>query len=267
MSISWHVSEVENRFKRVFLGPKWGYDNGKEALGGRQPTIFYFSGILVSSFFYFIVTNITNTKRFSFYEAGKFLKMPSASPAKIVVTQYSCCDTTISSKFLITKERWSSAKKNQFFFILPSKPWHGTEIVTRFWCQTFSTLTFQNRVTPAKIVTRFASQFSNFLLPPKSRYATQIASRFWWIFQKNISVTLKSRHGKTQPWRDFARAYKYPTSFKNFPHPFFLLLLCPIFPWNPNHKFYLFSHQFLTILTLPNTKLTKNLHLYTINLH
>ena len=39
-------------------------------------------------------------------------------------------------------------------------------------------------------------------------------------FSKNITVTLKSRHGKTQPWPDFARAYKYPTSFKNFPHPF-----------------------------------------------
>ena len=35
MSINWHVSEVKNRFERVFLGPKWGYDNGlvKKCLG------------------------------------------------------------------------------------------------------------------------------------------------------------------------------------------------------------------------------------------
>ena len=27
-------------------------------------------------------------------------------------------------------------------------------------------------------------------------------------FSKNNTVTLKSRHGKTQPWRDFSRAYR-----------------------------------------------------------
>jgi len=110
--------------------------------------------------------------------------------------------------------RWKSSRNIKITFspsaykIVPrySKSWHDFEVNEQDFDH------HQNRVTPRKIVARFLQKFWVALWYP-NRVTTLKSWHDLVKILKKMTVTTKSRHGKTQPWRDFLHAYKNPALF------------------------------------------------------
>ena len=152
------------------------------------------------------------------------------------------CDTEVVHNFLLmtfgSKVEVQSQFKKNIFQPLPIKSYHGISNRGTILRSTSRTL------TTSKIASRQEKSWHDFVkknlscsLVPKSRHGTKIVARLGKKFWKYMTVTTKSRHGKTQPWRDFLPAYKKPSTFITAIVPFSYCYSAKISPEIQTTKF------------------------------
>ena len=121
----------------------------------------------------------------------------------LILPRKLCAILKLYHNFLLMTfvSRWKSSRNIKITFsasaykIVPrcQKSWHDFEVNEQDFDHQ------QNRVTPRKIVARFCRKILSCSLVPKSCHGPKIVAQFGKNFEKKMTVTTKSRHGKTQP--------------------------------------------------------------------